>query len=88
MKYVSTRGGSAPVSFQDAILTGLPSDGGLYIPQSLPTISKDQLKSWAGLSYTELAEKVLRLFIGEDELSNQELSGNIYIFLVLAIMYQ
>ena len=77
MKYVSTRGGSAPVSFQDAILTGLPSDGGLYIPHSLPTISKDQLKSWAGLSYTELAEKVLRMFIGEDELSNQELSGNI-----------
>ena len=77
MKYVSTRGGSAPVSFQDAILTGLPSDGGLYIPQSLPTISKDQLKSWAGLSYTELAEKVLRMFIGDDELSNQELSGNI-----------
>ena len=75
MKYVSTRGGCSPVSFQDAILTGLAPDGGLYVPQSLPSISKSQLKSWAGLSYPSLAEKVLRLFIDEEEISTEDLSG-------------
>ena len=75
MKYVSTRGGCSPVSFQDAILTGLAPDGGLYVPQTLPSISKSQLKSWAGLSYSSLAEKVLRLFIDEEEISTEDLSG-------------
>ena len=75
MKYVSTRGGCSSVSFQDAILTGLAPDGGLYVPQSLPSISKSQLKSWAGLSYPSMAEKVLRLFIDEEEISTEDLSG-------------
>lgn len=36
MRYLSTRGGSTPVSFRDAILTGLAPDGGLYLPERYP----------------------------------------------------
>ncbi len=61
MNYISTRGGMAPIGFQDAIMTGLAPDGGLLLPESLPNI-EDKLGEWAKLSYTELAFEVIRLF--------------------------
>ena len=39
MKFVSTRGQAPVLGFDDVVLTGLASDGGLYVPESLPTIS-------------------------------------------------
>lgn len=75
MKYVSTRGSCPPVSFQEAVLTGLAPDGGLYVPQQIPSVTKEQLQSWVGLTYPLLAEKVVRLFITEEELSSLQLRG-------------
>ena len=40
MKYVSTRGGSEPKSFEDVILTGLAPDGGLFVPDAIPQFSQ------------------------------------------------
>lgn len=82
MKYKSTRGGVQGVSFQNALLTGHAPDGGLYVPEQIPKISGSQLKSWAGLNYSQLAEKVIRLFISEDEVSSVELTGNNYNYLL------
>lgn len=62
MKYISTRGGMAPQAFTDILLEGLAPDGGLAIPETLPTISPDTLESWRGLSYAELAFEVLSTF--------------------------
>ena len=52
MRYVSTRGGVADLSFCDAVMMGLASDGGLLVPESIPDIS-DSLPELAGLDYTE-----------------------------------
>lgn len=63
MKYVSTRGQAPILSFEEVVLTGLASDGGLYLPETLPSFSKDEIASWAGLSYQELAFKVMSPFV-------------------------
>ncbi|AZY49472.1 threonine synthase [Bordetella avium] len=62
MKYVSTRGGMAPLDFSDILLEGLAPDGGLAVPQELPHIDAATLESWRGLSYAELALEVLSRF--------------------------
>lgn len=50
-----------PVSFLDAVMTGLAPDGGLLLPESLPDVS-DKLDAWKELSYQELAFEVMSLF--------------------------
>ena len=72
MKYISTRGQAPSLSFEDVVLTGLASDGGLYVPESLPKFSQSEIASWAGLSYQELAFKVMHPFVSE-ALSDDEL---------------
>jgi hypothetical protein len=59
MRYISTRGQSAPQSFCDILLGGLAPDGGLYLPESYPQISRADLDAWRTLSYAELAFAIL-----------------------------
>ena len=66
MKYISTRGQAPELSFEEAILTGLASDGGLYVPKSLPSVSQGQLEQWKTLSYPELVYEVIQPFVGDD----------------------
>ena len=63
MKYISTRGGVTPKSFEDVILTGLAPDGGLFVPDQLPQFSHSEISSWEDLSYQELALKVMSPFV-------------------------
>ncbi|MFT7529951.1 MAG: threonine synthase [Gammaproteobacteria bacterium] len=63
IQYVSTRGGMPPVNFDEAVLRGFASDGGLFVPETIPKITPEQLRSWATLSYSELAFELLSLFI-------------------------
>lgn len=65
MRYISTRGDAPVLNFADVLLAGLASDGGLYVPESLPKFSKDEIASWAGLSYSELAFKVIKPFVDD-----------------------
>ncbi|MZR12664.1 threonine synthase [Maritimibacter sp. DP07] len=74
MKYVSTRGTAPELSFEEAMLTGLARDGGLYVPAEVPTLSRDDIASLAGQSYEQVAFTVMRPFIGE-EFSDRELSA-------------
>ena len=62
IKYISTRGESDSIGFQDAVMTGLAPDGGLLIPDSIPDI-RDRLDMWAALPYKELAFEVMRLYV-------------------------
>lgn len=72
MKYISTRG-TAPVLPFDAVATsGLASDGGLYVPEHFPSISKETLTAWKSLSYVELAEEVMLPFV-ESVIPREEL---------------
>ncbi len=62
MKYISTRGGAQPQEFCDILLGGLAPDGGLYLPETYPQVA-DRLEEWRGLSYAELAFRILSLYI-------------------------
>ena len=62
MRYVSTRGAGAPKRFSEILLEGLAADGGLYVPETFP---KADLAAWRGLTYPELALRVLSCFIDD-----------------------
>jgi threonine synthase len=64
MRYVSTRGGVAPVAFRHAVMMGLADDGGLLVPESIPDV-RARLDAWRPLSYPQLALEVLRLFVDD-----------------------
>jgi threonine synthase len=74
MHYISTRGGCPPVSFFDALLSGLAPDGGLYMPQTWPRLSDDALARATTAPYADTAAAVLQLFAGND-LSAEEALG-------------
>jgi len=74
MKYISTRGGCPPQSFEQVLLTGLAPDGGLFVPDSLPELSADEIRSWQDLDYADLALKIVTPFIG-DEIEGSALSN-------------
>ena len=65
MRFVSTRGGVEPKSFEEVILTGLAPDGGLFVPEQIPQFSPQEIASWAGLSYQDLALKVMTPFVAD-----------------------
>lgn len=75
MRYISTRGQAPALSFEEVVLTGLAPDGGLYVPETYPQLSKEEIDSLAGLSYAEAAFKVMRPFIGDslDETTFKEI---------------
>ena len=62
MKYISTRGGIAPLSFRDAVMMGLATDGGLLLPESIPAINIAKLSAWQQLSYQELAFEIISIY--------------------------
>ncbi len=67
MHYLSTRD-TAPIpsrlNFDEVLLAGLAPDGGLYVPESVPCFSNEELAALAGLSYAELALRILAPFAG------------------------
>ncbi len=65
MRYLSTRGGVAPIGFAEAVMMGLATDGGLLIPQPTPRLDGETLRSWAGLSFQDLALEVMTPFVGD-----------------------
>ena len=65
MRYVSTRGQAPVLNFGDAMLSGLARDGGLYVPETVPTLLKADIAAFAGLSYEEIAFRVMRPFVGD-----------------------
>ncbi|MDP1028530.1 threonine synthase [Sphingomonas sp. KR1UV-12] len=72
MRYHSTRGAAPVLDFRGATLAGLASDGGLYVPESWPTLTANQIADLAGLSYAETAVRIMLPFVG-DTLSEEEL---------------
>ncbi len=65
MQYVSTRAqdkNGAKRSFSQILLEGLAPDGGLYMPDAYPSVTKAELDSWRSLSYAGLAFEILKKF--------------------------
>lgn len=63
MQYISTRDSGLRVSAAEAIFRGIAPDGGLFIPESLPTLDGLLLKSLCKLDYTQRVAKILSLFL-------------------------
>ena len=63
MFFTSTRDNSVKVTASKAIADGISPDGGLYIPESIPQLSADEIKALCNVNYRERAKKVLGLYL-------------------------
>ena len=63
MLYNSTRGESPVVPFSEVLLGGLAPDGGLYMPQTFPKFSIEEIESWSNLPFHQLASKILYTYV-------------------------
>jgi threonine synthase len=72
MRYISTRGEAPALSFSDAVLAGLARDGGLYLPETWPQLSKETIASFAGRPFHEVAVEVLKPFV-DGEIADADL---------------
>lgn len=73
MRYRSTRGSVRDISFEETLLKGNASDGGLFLPEDIPKISLDQLQRWSTYTYEELVYEISKLYIDESEISHFDL---------------
>ena len=64
LSYISTRGTVPRLNFEDVLLAGLARDGGLYLPESWPTLARDEIAALAGLPFDEVAVRVIAPFTG------------------------
>jgi threonine synthase len=74
MQFVSTRGGAAVPGFSDAVLAGLATDGGLYVPETWPEISREEIASYANKPYADVAFAIIRRFV-DGEIADAELAA-------------
>ena len=65
MYFISTRGGERVTGAQ-AIVKGLANDGGLYVPETFPKITEEEMESMAEMSYPERAAFVLGKYLAEE----------------------
>ncbi|MCB1556949.1 MAG: threonine synthase, partial [Alphaproteobacteria bacterium] len=66
VSYYSTRGQKdQPMSFTDVLLAGLAPDGGLYVPDRWPRLDRVDFAAMAGLSYADIAWRVMKPFMGD-----------------------
>jgi len=82
IKYYSTNQKSPKVSFGEALLKGLAPDGGLYMPDRIPTFTKEEIAAFSAMEYHQIAFNVFRKFF-EDEISDadlQKMTKNAYNF--------
>ncbi len=63
MNYNSTRNNTLKVSAAGAIATGIAPDGGLFVPEMVPTLSDDDFNALKGMNYIERAVFVFKKFL-------------------------
>jgi threonine synthase len=72
IKYYSTNLRVPEVTFREALFMGLAPDGGLYMPDLIPDLSRDEMESYSGKEYHEIAFSILKSFlcneIGDNDL--------------------
>jgi len=73
LRFLSTKGGVAPVDFETAVLQGYAADGGLFVPEAIPRVAPEKLQQWSGLNFEDLAFEILSLFIDRSIISADEL---------------
>jgi threonine synthase len=73
LRYISTRGGVAPVKFSKAVMMGLATDGGLLLPEKIPSVDTATLIKWSTLSFADLAKEVIGLFVDQSDIPKADL---------------
>ncbi|MBD24355.1 MAG: threonine synthase [Candidatus Marinimicrobia bacterium] len=63
MRYVSTRGLAPKLGFDDVLLAGLATDGGLYVPAAWPTFGESEMAAMEGLDYSSVAARVMAPYV-------------------------
>jgi threonine synthase len=66
MRYKSTRGQVKNISFKDAVMMGLATDGGLLLPESIPNLTQAQIQTFNTMSYPQIAFEIISRFTGDD----------------------
>ncbi|MEP7241698.1 MAG: threonine synthase, partial [Devosia sp.] len=66
MQFVSTRGEAPALGFSDAVLAGLATDGGLYLPEHWPQLSPAEIAAFAGQPYAQVAFAIISRFVGSE----------------------
>jgi threonine synthase len=65
LRYVSTRGDAPELGFEEVLLTGLARDGGLYVPETWPQFSPDDLRALRSRTYENVALELVATFVGD-----------------------
>ena len=78
MKYRGTRGDPSGTSFEQSLFVGWLDNGGLLMPEYIPTCTKEELLSWSSYSYQEICMEMLKVFAGDDFVSTYELKSKLY----------
>ncbi|MEH6547281.1 MAG: threonine synthase [Sneathiella sp.] len=65
VRYISTRGTAPVLGFDEVVLTGLARDGGLYVPETWPQFSADEIRGLASMNYADAAAFLLFPFLGD-----------------------
>ena len=72
IKYYSTNLRAPEVTFREALLRGIAPDGGLYMPVSIPVLTREEMESFSGKEYHEIAYLVLHKFL-KNEIEDKDL---------------
>jgi threonine synthase len=73
--YISTRGNYPKVQAAEAIKLGMVPSGGLFVPEEIPVLSKEDCFKMAGLSYQEIAKRIIRLYL--EDYSEEEIASSV-----------
>ena len=71
MKFISTRGFEKKYSAAEAILMGIAPDGGLFVPETIPTLSRGDIEAMKDMKFYQISASVLSRFL--DDFSEEEL---------------
>jgi len=74
IQYYSTNHQSEKVSFREALLRGQAPDRGLYMPESIPQFTKEEISEFSKLPYHEIAYKVVSRFL-QDQVPAEDLKA-------------
>jgi threonine synthase len=72
--YSSTRGGQKNLDFRTVVMQGLAHDKGLFVPDTIPSVTPAELEEWRSLPFADLAVNVISKFVQDDQVPLAELT--------------
>ena len=76
--YKSTRGGESNVDFETVLFSTYAKDGGLFVPETIPSFSLDDLYSWRDKTFPEICAQVMHMFTDIDLADLNEMTSRAY----------